>query len=53
MLHLRYYGYDSQNAFESLSDPAEVLRLQGLCKRKCCDDRAGLVRDATMVPNGK
>ena len=53
MLHLRYYGYDSQNAFESLSDPAEVLRLQGLCKRKCCDDRAGLVRDATMVPNGE
>lgn len=53
VLHLRYCGYDSERALALLSDPAEVLRLQGLCKRKCCDSRAERVRDASMEASGE
>jgi hypothetical protein len=52
-LILRYCGYDSARAFAMLNDAGEVARVEGLCARKCVDDRAARVRDATMVPSGE
>ena len=51
-LILRYCGYDSAKAFAMLNDVAEIAHVEQLCKRKCCDDRAARVRDATMQTSG-